>query len=116
MMSIAHHESGGRLGAVGDGGTSFGPFQLHIGGAMPSGRSPQWANSLAGVMYAARDMAQSGAAGKRGLAAINAISRNFERPANPGSEIADAWNWYRQNGGVPTAVGSRGGAGPVGAG
>ncbi len=99
MASIAHHESGLRWGAVGDNGTSYGPFQLHVGGALPAGKGPGFANSLQGVMYVARRMAASGAAGKSGLAAISAMSRNFERPADPGSEIADAMNFYRHGGG-----------------
>ncbi len=33
-LSIIPHE-GGFSGAVGDQGTSFGPWQLHIGGALP---------------------------------------------------------------------------------
>lgn len=115
MMAIASHESGMRWGAVGDSGSSFGPFQLHKGGALPRahyGDANAWANSLAGVMYAARQMAASGAAGLRGRAAIEAISRRFERPANPGAEIADAVSWYRQNRGrMPT-----GGAAPAGGG
>jgi hypothetical protein len=46
VLSIASVE-GGFNGAVGDHGTSFGPFQLHKGGALPSGiKNPQqWANS-----------------------------------------------------------------------
>lgn len=107
MAAIAHHESGLRWGAVGDGGTSYGPFQLHVGGALPRGQGPGFANSLQGVMYVARRMAASGAAGKSGLAAISAMSRNFERPADPGSEIADAMNFYRHGGGgLASASGS----------
>lgn len=99
MAAIAHHESGIRWGAVGDNGSSFGPFQLHIGGAMPAGKGQNFADSLRGVMYAASRMAASGARGKTGLAAITAMSRNFERPADPASEIADAMNYYRGHGG-----------------
>lgn len=103
MMAIASHESGLRYGAVGDNGSSFGPFQLHWGGAMPAqyrgnrAASMGFADSLAGIMYVARQMAASGARGLRGRAAIAAMSRNFERPANPGAEISDAVSWYRQN-------------------
>lgn len=99
MAAIAHHESGIRWGAVGDGGTSFGPFQLHVGGALPAGKGSNFADSLQGVMYVARRMAASGAAGKSGLAAVTAMSRNFERPADPASEIADAMSFYRRGGG-----------------
>jgi cell wall-associated NlpC family hydrolase len=105
VAAIAYHESGGRFGAVGDSGSSFGPFQLHVGGALPAGRGAAWANSPAGVDYALRHMAQAGAAGLQGRAAIAAISRRFERPANPTAEIADAWAHY---GGVGGGLGGAG--------
>lgn len=102
VLAIGSHEGLG--GGVGDNGTSFGPFQLHAGGALPAqvwSRGPQfaqqWAWSPAGINYAEQAMARSGAAGKTGLAAISAISRNFERPANPAAEIADAARHYGLN-------------------
>lgn len=49
-------------------------------------------------------MAQAGAAGLTGRAAVAAISQRFERPADPGAEIRDAWAHY---GGV--AAGGGGG-------
>lgn len=107
VAAISFHESGGRFGAVGDGGTSFGPFQLHRGGALPSGKTAAWANSRAGVDYALRQMG-SVAAGLQGHAAVAAISRRFERPADPGSEIADAWQHY---GNVAAGGGGGGGFG-----
>lgn len=110
MLAIAHHESGDRFGAVGDNGSSFGPWQLHVGGALPQGMGANFANSRKGVMYVARQMAADGAAGKKGLAAIQAMSRNFERPANPAAEIQDAWNFYQGHPGMG-AGGIGGGAG-----
>lgn len=99
VLAIGSHEGLG--GGIGDNGTSFGPFQLHAGGALPGSVwskgpqfSQQWAWSPAGINYAEQAMARSGAAGKTGLAAISAISRNFERPANPAAEIADAARHY----------------------
>jgi hypothetical protein len=80
-------------GAVGDSGSSYGPFQLHRGGALGS-HSAAWANSPAGIEYAIRQMAASGARGLKGRAAIAAIVRRFERPADPQSEIARAWGHY----------------------
>lgn len=102
--AVSVMEGGGRFGAVGDHGTSFGPWQLHVGGALPHGRNAAWANSAAGVDYALRQMAKSGAAGLKGQSAIAAIVRNFERPANPGAEIQGAIGHYGgiQGGGVPT--------------
>jgi NlpC/P60 family protein len=99
VAAISRVEGGGRYGAVGDQGTSFGPFQLHRGGALPAGKGANWANSPAGVMYALRQMASSGAKGKRGKAAITAIAANFERPADVAGEIQKALGYYRQAGG-----------------
>lgn len=105
-LAVATTEGGLRWGAVGDQGTSYGPFQLHRGGALPRGRNAAWANSPAGLEYAIRQMARAGARGKQGQAAINAIVRQFERPANPGAQVAKAWSRYgSQNIG--------GGAGPA---
>lgn len=95
-LAVASTEGGIRFGAVGDHGTSFGPFQLHRGGALPRGKSAGWANSRAGIDYAVRSMANAGARGKRGRAAINAIVRRFERPADPDSQVAKAISRYKQ--------------------
>lgn len=86
----------GLSGGVGDYGTSFGPFQLHIGGALPSGRGQSWAESPAGLDYALRQIAQV-ARGKRGRAAIEAIVRRFERPRDPEEEITRALGYYLGN-------------------
>jgi len=94
VAAVSIMEGGGRFGAVGDSGTSYGPFQLHVGGALPPGKTAAWANSASGVAYALRKMSQSGARGLRGPAAITSIVRNFERPAAPGPEIAGAVNHY----------------------
>ncbi len=91
VAAVSRVEGGGRFGAVGDAGTSYGPFQLHVGGALPPGRTAAWANSPQGVFYAMSHMAAAGAAGLRGRAAISAIVTRFERPANPGREIQAAW-------------------------
>jgi cell wall-associated NlpC family hydrolase len=111
VAAIAHHESGLRSGAVGDNGTSFGPFQLHMGGALPSqhyGNARQWAGSRQGINYALQRMAASGAKGLTGQAAVHAISANFERPADVHGEVADAMNWYGQGHGNIASV--RGGS------
>lgn len=84
---------GGWYGAVGDNGTSFGPFQMHWQGAMPSqyvgnyDSSKSFANSPAGVDYAL-DHAAAVARGASGAAAVSAIVARFERPANPAAEIS----------------------------
>lgn len=86
-------------GGVGDNGTSFGPFQLHVGGALPAGKTQAWAESPAGIDYALQKIG-SVAGGKTGQAAIQAIVNSFERPANPSAEIANALSIY--NGGKAT--------------
>ncbi len=102
-------EGGGRFGEVGDGGTSFGPFQLHVGGALPPGRNAAWANSAAGVLYAMQHMSTV-ARGLRGLPAVQAIVSRFERPAAPGPEIASAWSGYRSFGApLPSGYAAGGG-------
>lgn len=116
VAAVAMNESGGRFGAVGDGGTSFGPWQLHVGGALPAGRNAAWANSLPGILYALQDMASSGARGLRGYAAVNAIARGFERPADPGAEVNVAMGYYNQPGFAAGSPVYRGGPIPAGGG
>src|SRR2546423_1629862 len=70
--AVASVEGGLQRGAVGDQGTSYGPFQLHVGGALPRGRGAAWANSPAGIDYALRQISRV-ARGKHGRAAIAAI-------------------------------------------
>lgn len=93
-LAVARTEGGLRTGAVGDQGTSYGPFQLHVGGALPRGKGAAWANSAAGIEYAIRQMAAAGARGLTGRAAIEAIVRKFERPADPDSQVAKALGFY----------------------
>jgi len=95
VLAVANVEGGIKRGAVGDQGTSFGPFQLHVGGALPKGRGAAWANSPAGIDYAVSQMAQH-AKGLTGQKAVAAIVTNFERPADPTGEIAKAWGGYQQ--------------------
>jgi hypothetical protein len=92
-LAVAQGEGGIRWGAVGDNGTSFGPFQLRIGGANPHKdprRAASFANSPAGIDYALRKMAESGAKGLGGAQAVDAIVRKFERPADPDTSVANA--------------------------
>ena len=109
VIAVALGEGGVRYGAVGDNNTSFGPFQLHVGGALPEGKDAAWANSPEGIRYAIRSIIKAGAAGKRGNAAINTIIRRFERPANPDASVTNAierysgLTWINKNG-VPTPV------------
>jgi hypothetical protein len=95
VAAVSIAEGGGRFGAVGDNGSSYGPFQLHRGGALPRTEGARWANSPAGVKYAMTRMAVSGAAGLRGLAAIRSIVTRFERPAVPGPEVQRSLGTYQ---------------------
>lgn len=99
VAAVARSEGGLGWGAVGDQGTSYGPFQLHEGGALPRGQGAAFANSPAGVEYALQRMAASGARGKQGQQAIEAIVRGFERPADPDSEIRRSLGYYGAAGG-----------------
>lgn len=108
-LAVAAQE--GLSGGIGDAGTSFGPWQLHYGGAYPASAphsspeaSNRWAWSSSGVEYAERAMSRV-AGGKRGDAAIEAIVSGFERPADPTGEIQAAEAWYHGNGQLPPGAG-----------
>lgn len=95
-------------GGVGDNGSSFGPFQLHVGGALPAGKGQAWAESQAGIDYALQQIAKV-AAGKSGPEAIAAIVGQFERPADPRGEFQRALAIYNGSpatlaSGTPKAV------------
>jgi hypothetical protein len=92
-LSLAYGEGGFNYGSVGDNGSSFGPYQLHMGGALPAGEDAKWANSPAGIDYAIRQI--SSAVGTRtGLNGITSGVERFERPAEPGPEISRDYNWF----------------------
>lgn len=93
MAAAAVAATEGLSGGVGDAGTSFGPFQLHVGGALPRGKGRAWAESPAGIEYAMR-MIGSVAGGMTGRRAIENIVRRFERPADPEGQIARALALY----------------------
>jgi hypothetical protein len=102
-LAVAMTEGGTKFGAVGDKGTSFGPFQLHIGGQNPYGdpaKAAAFANSIQGINYALDQMAKSGARGLTGLAAIKQIvggpGWGFERPKNAAAEVAKAFEYFKQ--------------------
>lgn len=116
VLAVAAQEGLG--GGIGDQGTSFGPFQLHIGGAFPTGVAPrgqeqQWAWSQAGLDYALRHIA-SVAGGLHGAQAIQSIVSRFERPANPSGEIARALAAYGLPPGSAAQYQTGGGGAPGG--
>lgn len=100
VLAVAAMEGLG--GGVGDNGTSYGPFQLHQGGALPQGATQAWAESPAGIDYALQQISKV-AKGKTGADAVQAIVNAFEKPANPNNEIAGALAIY---GGKSATLGS----------
>jgi hypothetical protein len=122
VLAIASHEGSSALmggNSIGDHGTSFGPFQLHAGGALPKGKGNNWANSPAGIDYAIREMAPY-ARGLQGQDAVQAISQGFERPADVTGEVRDAMAHYGKITGngvgpvtYPPTSDGKGGLGPI---
>lgn len=111
VLAVAATEGGSLPAAVGDNGTSFGPWQLHAGGALPADiwakgatYSRQWADSPAGIDYALNGINKV-AHGLRGQQAVSSIVSGFERPANPEAEIERAISIYNSGGG-PRTTGS----------
>jgi cell wall-associated NlpC family hydrolase len=101
VLAVARSE--GLSGGIGDGGHAFGPFQLNNAGGVltnhPAGhQNNQGAWSNAGIDYALKGIARV-AQGLHGHAAINAIVRRFERPADPDGEVRRAIGYYGQGGG-----------------
>ena len=98
VLAVARAEG---LGAgAGDHNTSFGPFQLHIGGKLPASvaqsgvqSAQQWANSPQGIDYALNGIADV-AKGLSGGSAISAIVSRFEHPTNVSGEVSRAQGLY----------------------
>lgn len=81
----------GLAGGIGDSGRSYGPWQLYKSGKLPtayrgypdgSAKVNTWAWSKEGIDYALDGMVKVGAAGKRGVAAVTILTRDFEVPAD----------------------------------
>lgn len=111
LVGIAHHESSLNPRSMGDGGTSYGLFQLHTGGAlgnMSASEAQRYLDPRLNTNFTLDHL--------RGIVnnrmstgqAVDAISRRFERPANPSGEIADALAFLHHGGGSGPAVSSTG--------
>ena len=95
VLAVASQE--GLAGRIGDGGHAYGPFQLNNAGGVITGSHPavndqatqSWASSPAGINFALDRIAPI-ARGLHGQQAVNAIVTRFERPRNPGAEVAGA--------------------------
>lgn len=69
LLATSLQEDGARLHATGDQGTSFGPFQFHVGGAL--GNHPaSWASTYDAVLNRAGEFAKYGVKGGKGAAAV----------------------------------------------
>ena len=93
MLQVAQAESGLNPQNISDGGTSFGLFQLHQGGAlgnMSNAQARRYLDPYLNADFAARQMRQMGLHKFKGAAAVEQMVRRFERPANPGAEIQRA--------------------------
>lgn len=99
VMAVSKMEGLG--GGIGDGGHAFGPFQLNNAGGAITGMFKGWTNeqiqawawSPAGLQFALTRIAAV-AKGQKGYAAISSIVNKFERPKNPGAEVAGAESAY----------------------
>lgn len=112
VLAVASQE--GLSGRIGDGGHAYGPWQLNNAGGVITGTHPgtndpriqAWASSPAGINFALDRIAQV-ARGLHGAQAVNAIVTQFERPRNPGKEVAGAnaaYGNYAGAGGATQAV------------
>jgi hypothetical protein len=98
VLAVAKQE--GWSGAIGDSGHAYGPWQdwLGLDGRPFAGTPPNtqaantWAWSPDGINYVLGQMASSGAKGQSGLQAIQSITKNFERPAEPPKGIG----WWQE--------------------
>jgi len=104
-LAVSAHEGITLPAEVGDGGTSFGPWQLHAGGQLPAeiwGHGPdysqQWANSPAGIDYALAGIRKA-VGSSTGASAVHAIVYGFEKPKDPATETLTATQTYLQGGG-----------------
>jgi cell wall-associated NlpC family hydrolase len=99
LVGIAHHESGHNPRALGDGGTSYGLFQLHRNGgalgSMSHAQAQRYWDPRENTAFALRAIKPYVNNGMTVEQAVDAISRKFERPANPSGEIAAALAYLR---------------------
>jgi phage-related protein len=103
-LAVAMTEGGLKFGGkAGDAGKSFGPFQMATFGEL-AGKSTaearKFADSVEGINYALRKMAEYGAKGATGLEAMRKIiggpGWGFERPKDPAGELQRAIGYYKQ--------------------
>lgn len=105
VLAVASVEGVTLPARVGDSGTSFGPFQLHVGGRLPAAVAAKgnefaqaWANSREGIDYALQGMAPL-AGGQTGPKAVRTIVYGFEQPTDRAGETAHAVAAYQAGAG-----------------
>lgn len=89
MLADSLVESNAELGHVGDGGTSFGPYQFHVGGALGS-HTPAWANSYEAVLNRAQEFARLGVHGGAGAYAVQRPADRAGYTAKVDSRLGEA--------------------------
>ena len=129
LVGISHHESSHNPRALGDAGTSYGLFQLRRGngalGNLTHAQATKYWNPRENIGFTLRAIKPYVNNGMTVEQAVDAISRKFERPANPSGEIAAALAYLRSgkqtsvpfagtpsSGGAPAAGDGAGGPDP----
>lgn len=95
-------ESGAQLGAKGDQGTSFGPWQFHIGGALGS-HTPAWASTYAAALNRAQEFSRLKVHGGKGAAAVQRPADPMGYAAKVDAALARARTLLGQQAGLPAA-------------
>ncbi|MDM5155556.1 transglycosylase SLT domain-containing protein [Bacillus sp. DX1.1] len=100
-LSIAQHESGFNPNTVGDGGTSFGLFQLHRGGLAPSHltdeelKNPE-VNTKIAVSHMADSYRKGVKQGLEGLELLRYVANTSGWPGNLGTKWTDENTKYNK--------------------
>lgn len=100
-LSIAQHESGFNPSTVGDGGTSFGLFQLHRGGLAPSHladkelKDPE-INTKIAVPHMVASYKKGVKQGLEGLDLLRYVANTSGWPGNLGTEWTDENTKYNK--------------------
>lgn len=106
LAAVAHFESGLNPQSIGDGGHAFGLFQNNnAGGTITGDPNPRrFLNPNVSANYTADAIKRLGIQGMSPQAQVAAIVNRYERPANPGREIAGAQSYLATLGGVAPAT------------
>jgi cell wall-associated NlpC family hydrolase len=107
LTGIAYNESSHDPRNIGDGGTSYGLFQLHRNGGvlgnMSDAEARKYLDARTNTAYVLRAIKPLVHNGMTTAQAVDAIARRFERPADPGAEIRHAMAYLAGGGSSPQA-------------